>query len=459
MIKILFSLSGENDIDYIFKFQIMTLSRKIIFSLLWSIVFITSINIFSFYVFYSYYFKIYLAEKIQTKQEITIDYVNKIIEKQTLEEVDSIFNDIELSFFELLDKNKWKIKLDNKENIDIVVNYLSKAWVNLKYLEDVIPKNYLEKIIENIKNKQTPEYNFFHKLINSILITNFISILFLIFVLLVFTRKIIFPIRQTTQKIKDLKIGKDFRIINYNKKDEIWLLVNAINGLNLKLNIWENIRNKLLADISHELKTPITAIQCYVEWIKDGVIKLDDTILNSIINEMQRLIKLVNKIMEFEKYENQEITLNIQSEDVRFITEQVIKQFKQKLKNTNQKIITSGLDKKILTDKDSFIQIIQNIISNFIKYAGNQTILKIDFWLNFIKFSDNGKWISKWEIPYIKEKFYQWKQEKTGDIDDRWIWIWFSIIDKIIQALNWEMEISSEEWKWLEIKILTKTSH
>lgn len=437
----------------------MNLSKKLILSLLWSIFFIAIINVLSFYFFYSYYFKIYLAEKIQAKKEITIDYVNKLIEKQTLDEVDNIFNDIELSFFELLEKNSGKIKLDNKENIDIVVNYLSKAWVSLKYMEEVIPKNYLEKIIENIKDRETPEYNFFNKLIDSILITNFIAIFFLIWVLLIFTRKIFLPIKDTTQKIKDLKIWKDFRMINYKSKDEIWLLVNAINWLNLKLNIWENIRNKLLADISHELKTPITAIQCYLEWIKDWVIKLDDRILNSIINEMQRLVKLVNKIMAFEKYENKEITLNINAEDIRFITEQVIKQFKQKLKIANQKIITSGLDKKIQTDKDSFIQVIQNIISNFIKYSGNKTTLKIEFWVNFIKFSDNGKWIPKWELPYIKEKFYQWRQEKTGDIDDRWIWIWFSIIDKIIKALHWDMEITSEEGKWLEIKIITKTSH
>ena len=83
--------------------------------------------------------------------------------------------------------------------------------------------------------------------------------------------------------------------------------------------------------------------------------------------------------MAFEKYENQEITLILESVDIRFVTEQVIKQFKQKLKITNQKIITSGLDKKVTVDKDSFIQLVQNIISNFIKYAGNKTTLKIEF--------------------------------------------------------------------------------
>lgn len=437
----------------------MTLSRKIIFSLLWSILFIALVNIISFYFFYSLFLKLYLSDTIQTKEEITRDYIDEIIEKQALDEVDNIFNDIEIQFFELLERNEWKIKLNTKENIDVVVNYLSRAGVSLKYIEEVIPQNYLEKILEDFKDEKTPEYVFFHRLVKAILVTNLIAILILILFLIVFSKRIISPIEKTTSVIKNLKLGKDFRVIHYAKKDEIWLLVNAINGLNIKLNIWENIRNKLLADISHELKTPITAIQCYIEWIKDGVIKLDERILNSIIDEMQRLVKLVNKIMEFEKFESKKIDIHLQKEDVRFITEQVIKQFKQKLKSTNQKIVTSGLDKKILTDKDSFIQIIQNIISNFIKYAWKNTTLKIEFWVNFIKFLDNWKWVAKTELPYIKEKFYQGHQERTGDIDDRGIWVWLSIIDKTVKALGWELEINSEEWNGFEIKIITKTSH
>jgi len=437
----------------------MSLSKKIILSLIWSIFFITIINIVSFYLFYTFYLKLYLSDKITSREKITIDYINEIIEKQTIDEIENIFNDVEVSFFELLEKSAWKISLDKKENIDIVIDYLIKAWVSPKYIENISPEDNLEKVIENLKKQNSPESIFLKRLIISISITNLIAIIILTITIFIFTRRIILPIKQATNKLKSFKIWKDFRLINYNKKDEIGLLVNAINELNTKLNIGENIRNKLLADISHELKTPITSIQCYLEWIKDNVIKLDDKVLSSIINEMQRLVKLVNKIMEYEKFEASEIKLNITNEDVRYIIEQIIKQFKQKLKENNQKIITLWLNKKLNTDKDSFVQIVQNIISNFIKYSWENTTLKIEFWVNFIRFYDNWNWISRSELPYIKEKFYQWKNKKYWDIENRWIWIWFSIIEKIVKALNWELEIVSEEWKWFEVKILTKTSH
>jgi CMP-2-keto-3-deoxyoctulosonic acid synthetase len=56
---------------------------------------------------------------------------------------------------------------------------------------------------------------------------------------------------------------------------------------------------------------------------------------------MQRLIKLVNKIMEYEKFESKELIINLKEEDIRFITEKVIQQFRQKLRENNQRIITS----------------------------------------------------------------------------------------------------------------------
>lgn len=437
----------------------MYLSKKISISLLWAIIFITIINIFSFYFFYRYYFNIYLEEKVTSRKEITIEYINKLVEKQTNEEIDEIFNNIEIQFFELLDKNKWKIKLDKEENVNIVINYLLKAWISPKYMEDVIPENYFEKLITVIKNNSSPEYRFFNKLTKAMLLVNLFSITFLIISLLIFTKKIIFPIKEIADKITKIKIWKDFRIVEYEKKDEIWQLVSAINDLNTKLNIQEQIRSKLIADISHELKTPITSIQCYLEWIKDNVIKLDDKILTNITSEMHRLIKLVNKIMDYEKFDNSEIILKLEDNYIKYLTEKIINQFKLKLKENNQKIITLWNDKLLKIDKDSFIQIIQNIISNFIKYAWYGTILKIEFWTNYIKFFDNWRWVKKEELPYIKEKFYQVKNSKTWDIDDRWIWIWFSIMEKIILAHKWDMELSSDTWKWFEIKIITKTSH
>lgn len=436
----------------------MSLYKKILFSLFSSIIFIAFVNVVSFFYFYSAYFQLYLNDKALIRESVSLEYINEIIKKQTIDEIDNLFEDVEIQFYELLEQNEWNIPLNKKENIDIVINFLTKAWVTPKYIEEVIPQNNLEEIIKNIKTPHSPESLFFQRLVKSIIITNAIWMFLLVVFILYFSRKIILPIKKTAESISKLEIGGE-NFIKYDKKDEIWLLVKALNNLNSKLNIQEKIRNKLLADISHELKTPITSIQCYLEWINDKIIKLDSYTLDSIIGEMNRLVKLVNKIMEFEKFENSDIKLKLEKHNLKYLTQWVIRQFKQKLSKTNQKIITSWINKEIIIDKDSYIQIVQNIISNFTKYAWRKTILTIEFQNNCIIFKDNWKWIPSSELPYIREKFYQSKTEKTWSIDDRWIWVWLSIIDKITKSLWWEVELNSEEWKWFEIKIITKNSH
>jgi hypothetical protein len=105
----------------------VSLARKFIIIILSSILFIAIVNIAAFYVFYTTYLKIYLAEKFGNKKEITIDYINDIIKKQTEDDIDNIFSDVNIEFFELLENNNQKIKLDKQKNIDIVVNYLVKS--------------------------------------------------------------------------------------------------------------------------------------------------------------------------------------------------------------------------------------------------------------------------------------------------------------------------------------------
>lgn len=439
----------------------MNLSKKFLISFLLAIVFMASINIIAFYIFYSSYLDKYFNEKIRNKDSITIEYVNEIIKKQTIDDIDSIFSDTEIEFFELLDNNDGKIPLNEQKNIDTVINYLVKSWISYKYIEEIIPTDKFWDIIKAIKDKDTLEYQFIDNMINSIIITNIISILIIIFWLLIFIKYTILPIKKVTANIKKYVNSSNIiwknsfsKLEYYNKKDEIWWLIQAINKLNNKIIMHEWIRTRLLADISHELKTPITSIQCYLEWINDWVIKLDHKNLNSITNEMTRLISLVNKIMEYEKKDRKKINLVITNENIGEILKWVVETHKKRLKENKQRIkITGTYDLSIWLDKNQFVQIVQNLIWNFLRYSWKKTLLKIIINKNYIEFTDNWIWISTAKIPFLTEKFYQWNIEKTWTIDNRWLGVWLSIISKIIISHNWKYEIKSDTNKWFSFKI------
>jgi len=415
---------------------------------------IAIVNIAAFYVFYSSYISLYLSEKISARESITIEYINNIIERQTLEDINSIFNDVEIEFFELLDNNNWEILLEETENVNIVVEYLAKSWVSSKFIEEVIPENNLEKILTLLRDPNSPESRFIKRLFLSLVLTNIIAIFLLAIGVFYFTRKIILPIKKATNQIANLKPGEAKHIIKYEKKDEVWLLIESINGLNTRLSIQEKIRSRLLADISHELKTPITSIQCYLEWISDGVISLSEKNLDSITWEMWRLTQLVNQIMEFEKFESSNILLDKRSYNPYILMRDIVETQFPQLSETNQSIIIEWSQNiELYLDKDSFTQLVYNLVWNFRKYAWSDTVLSIYISSKEIVFTDNWKWIPKKEIPFLFEKFYQWKKEKSWSIEIRWIWVGLSIVKKIIDAHNWKAEIQSDSDMWFTFTV------
>jgi len=83
----------------------MSLARKFIIILISSVIIIAITNIIAFYTLYTIYLKVYLSEKLESRNKITIDYINKIIEKQVADDIDNIFTDTEIEFFELLENN------------------------------------------------------------------------------------------------------------------------------------------------------------------------------------------------------------------------------------------------------------------------------------------------------------------------------------------------------------------
>ena len=435
----------------------MNLSKKFILALLFSIFLIAIVNIIAFYFLYTQNLEIYLTEKSKSKSEITEKYITELLEKQAQDEVEDVFSgiksDASLEFFELLEQSGKRIPLDKKENKDIVTKFLIKSWISQKYIQEAIPDDNLQKILSSLEDENSLENKFLNNLIYSILVINIFLILFLVWAIGFFTKKAITPINKITDKIKNLKFWETLKNINYTKKDEIGLLVKSINGLNAKLSIQEKIKNRLLADISHELKTPITSISCYLEGIQDGVIKLDNETLWNITEDMKRLIRLVNMIMKYEQFDNKTLKIEKHNKNLEILTKKVISQYENSLLQNNQDIkVIWEVTKKV--DKNLFKQIIHNIIWNFLKYAWKNTTLDIIFTDDYIVFKDNGVWVDRKEVPMLKEKFYQSKIEKSAKLEDRWIWVGLSIISKIIEKHNWDFEIISDDWKWFILKII-----
>lgn len=88
-------------------------------------------------------------------------------------------------------------------------------------------------------------------------------------------RSIFFPIQTIIENLEQIIGGKMFSTIRYGRKNEFQPLITTINNLHKSLSIQEKIRSNFLSDLSHEIRTPITAVKCYLDGIEDGIMKLD----------------------------------------------------------------------------------------------------------------------------------------------------------------------------------------
>ena len=169
---------------------------------------------------------------------------------------------------------------------------------------------------------------------------------------------------------------------------------------------------------------------------------------------MKRLISLVNKIMDYEKFESENLKLELKIKNISDIIKEIVETHKKRLKENKQRVkIVWDENLEIELDTNLFKQVIHNLVWNFLKYAWKKTILKINITRNYIEFNDDWAWIKANEVQFLTEKFYQWSIEKSWDIETRGMWIWLSLVQKIIESHWWKSELRSETGKWFSFKI------
>ena len=183
----------------------------------------------------------------------------------------------------------------------------------------------------------------------------------------------------------------------------------------------DNMRKEFVADVSHELKTPLTSILGYSETLAENDYdnEIRQRFLNVISSEAIRMTKLVNDLLTLSKFDNNKV----QWEKTRFDLGELVKQCVQNLqieidkKNQNVECFVTANVPKVYADKDGIERVVLNILSNSIKYTGENGTIKIyvGFVYNdaYIKIIDNGLGIPEEDLNKIFERFYRVDKART----------------------------------------------
>lgn len=256
---------------------------------------------------------------------------------------------------------------------------------------------------------------------------------------------------KISEEAKNLNIDNFHKIEVCSKleNDEINILANAINTSFSKIQTQTQNLKQFITDVSHEFKTPLMIINSKIDLFtkKQEKEKLEKEDLEILLKWIKQDTKKLNKLLEtlFLLSRITEWIENFKKEKVNLseYLEKFISNFLESFKLKNIEVIYK-IEKDIFKsiEVSTFNIIIENLLTNAIKFSKKD--LKLEIWLDKNSFyvKDNWAWISQEIQEKIWEKFYR------NDLNIEWFWVWLFIVKRIVDIYNWKIELESEVWKW-----------
>ena len=219
----------------------------------------------------------------------------------------------------------------------------------------------------------------------------------------------------------------------------------------------ESMRKEFVANVSHELKTPLTTIKSYTETLLDGIIDdrdLSVNFLRVVDSETERMARLVRDLLQLSGLDFQQSKWNKKAVDLRKIIEEIILKLDVSVKNKKQQIHLNlndlkEVDTMIYADKDRIGQAILNLLGNSIKYTPEGGHIKIDICIRedklILGIEDNGIGIPEKDLERIFERFYRVDKARARELGGTGLGL--SIAKEIIEAHEGTIEIFSQEGK------------
>ena len=218
-------------------------------------------------------------------------------------------------------------------------------------------------------------------------------------------------------------------------------------------------RRKFLADIAHELRSPVTTMRTMAGALQDGVAEEPerrDRAVSALVRTSERMLRLVQDLMELAKLDLNELPLNIKRVDLGELARSVVHSHEVESKDAGTLlqpfISTSPIRAKV--DPDRITQVLDNILENAISYAGKgaEVMVAIEKGENIkITVADTGKGIRAGDLPYIFDSFYRADTARTPS--DSHSGLGLSIARKLVEVHGGTLNISSEEGKGTTVTI------
>lgn len=277
-------------------------------------------------------------------------------------------------------------------------------------------------------------------------------ILFLsIIIILFFTQFVYKPVRKITAATEAYAAGNMYYPLQVDSNDEIGYLAASLSYMAGQVAQSEDNRKKLVANISHDFRSPLTSIRGYLEAMQDGTImpEMYDKYLQIVINETDRLTKLTNSLLTLNNLNTKGMVLEKTDFDINEIIRNTVASFEGtcRLKKIGIEIVLTGESMYVLADQGKIQQVIYNLLDNAIKFSHNNSVIIVETTEKknkiFVSIKDHGIGIPKDDVKMIWDRFY--KSDLSRGKDKKGTGLGLSIVKEIINSHDENINVISTE--------------
>lgn len=276
------------------------------------------------------------------------------------------------------------------------------------------------------------------------------------------SERIVEPLKQISTAAKSFAKGKFDARIKVIGRDEVAELAETFNNMAESLARLEEMRSSFLANVSHDLRTPMTTISGFVDGILDGTIPEDKRsyYLNIISSEVRRLSRLVSSLLQLSRMEAGKTKLKMSEFNLSEKTRQVLISFEKKIDDKKIEIeFSNDKDLYVNADTDAIHQVIYNLLDNAIKFTpegGKISILIVQRTLEkrskkaFVSIKNTGQGIPADEIPFLFDRFY--KSDRSRGLDKTGTGLGLYIVKTTLRGHGEDIKAISEPGNFTEFK-------
>lgn len=284
-----------------------------------------------------------------------------------------------------------------------------------------------------------PRLNTENRILLAVLVAIFAVSEIMLFVYIDY-RMLIRPVRSINSASKKLSSGEYSVRVNLKHVDrEVKSLAINMNNIANEFESLEHMRKSFVANASHELRSPLTSIQGFLQAILDGTIdEADrDKYLKIVLNESKRLSLLINSMLDLSRLESGKNPLVMSRFDINATIAQVAERFEPNLRKKNIRLRTDFANEQnyVYADNAKIVQVLTNLIDNAIKYSPPDTQIAVSTTVNgnklYVTVKDNGYGIGKKEQMLIWDRFYMSDKAHTPS-KGKGTGLGLSIVKKII---------------------------